>query len=73
MNLPLHTRAAALVIALSTTAAIIVTLAEMGHPPPDGSGAILSLIAPETIRHARLAVVTNDTTLDADAPAQPQP
>lgn len=44
MGLPLHTRAAALVASLSVTAAIIVTVADIGHPPPDGAGAIAFLI-----------------------------
>jgi hypothetical protein len=43
MHLPLHTRALALVVALSTTAAIIVTVAQTGHPPPDGQGVIALL------------------------------
>ena len=67
MHLPLHTRAAALVVALSTTASIIVTLAEMGHPPIDGRGAILSLLAPAPAPKAGLALVTRETPSDAVA------
>ncbi len=45
MHLPLHLRAVALVVALSTTAAIIVTVAETGHPAPDGEGAFALVAA----------------------------
>jgi hypothetical protein len=44
MHLPLHMRALALVVALSATAAIIVTVAETGHPAPDGQG-VFALVA----------------------------
>ena len=44
MGLPLHTRAAAFAASLSIAAAVIITVAEIGHPPPDGVGAIASLI-----------------------------
>lgn len=37
MSLPLHTRAFAFVAALSTTAAVITVLSEVGHPPPPGT------------------------------------
>jgi hypothetical protein len=39
-------RAAALVAALSTTAAILVTVAEIGHPPPDGVSTLALLLDP---------------------------
>jgi len=73
MHLPLHTRAAALVVALSATASIIVTLAEMGHPPIDGRGAILSLLAPVPAPQAGLALVTRETPRDASGLEVPQP
>lgn len=47
MHLPLHTRALALVVALSTAAAIVITVAEIGHPPPDGQGVIALLFTPK--------------------------
>jgi len=43
MNLPSYMRASALAVALSVTAAIIMTLAEIGHPAPDGVSTIASL------------------------------
>lgn len=61
MSLPLHTRAAALVAALSTAAAVLVTVAEMGHPPPDGQGLV-----------AQLVVLPLMGTAWADPPAEPQ-
>lgn len=48
MNLPLHVRAFSMVVALCITAATVITVAEIGHPPDDGIGAIASLV----IRHA---------------------
>jgi hypothetical protein len=44
MGLPLHTRAAALAASLSVTAAVIITVAEVGHPPPDGAGLLAFLV-----------------------------
>jgi hypothetical protein len=44
MGLSLHTRATALVASLSIAAAVIVTVAEIGHPPPEGAGMIASLL-----------------------------
>lgn len=44
MGLPLHVRAAALAASLSVTAAVIITVADIGHPPPDGAGAIAFLV-----------------------------
>ena len=74
MSLSLHTRAAALVVALSTTASIIVTLAEMGHPPLDGRGAILSLVTPAGAPQLGLALVTPETRRDGAAAFElPQP
>jgi hypothetical protein len=61
MNLPLHTRALALVTALSTTAAIIVTVAEIGHPSPDGYGVIASVFVREAVRTPAVALVTVET------------
>jgi hypothetical protein len=49
MSLPLHTRAAALVAALSTSAAVIVTVAEIGHPAPDGQGLVATLLVLPTM------------------------
>ena len=46
MGLPLHTRAAALAASLSIAAAVIITVAEIGHPPSDGVGMISSLLVP---------------------------
>ena len=46
MGLPLHTRAAALAASLSIAAAVIITVAEIGHPPSDGVGMIASLLQP---------------------------
>ena len=73
MHLPLHTHAAALVVALSATASIIITLAEMGHPPLDGRGAILSLFAPAPTAKAGLASVTREIPAEAVALEVPQP
>ena len=75
LQLPLHTRAGALVASLATTAFIIITLAEMGHPPPDGRGAILSLLVPVPVPAARagLALVTRETTGDVSTFEVPQP
>jgi hypothetical protein len=44
MGLPLHTRAAALVASLSIAATVVITVAEIGHPPADGVGMIASLL-----------------------------
>jgi hypothetical protein len=44
MGLPLHMRAAALVASLSIAATVIITVAEIGHPPADGVGMIASLV-----------------------------
>lgn len=44
MGLPLHLRAAALVASLSITAAVIVTVAEIGHPSPDEAGVVAFVI-----------------------------
>jgi hypothetical protein len=46
MGLPLHTRAAALAASLSIAAVVIITVAEIGHPPSDGVGMIASLLDP---------------------------
>jgi hypothetical protein len=47
MHLTLHLRALALVVALSTAAAIIMTIAETGHPAPDGQGVFALLTMPQ--------------------------
>ena len=73
MDLPLYTRAAAFVVACSTAASIIVTVAEMGHPPPDGRGVIESLLAPQPTRPAGIALVTGETLRDARPGDMPQP
>lgn len=44
MGLPLHMRAAALVASLSIAATVIITVAEIGHPPESGVGMIASLV-----------------------------
>ena len=44
MGLPMHTRAAALAASLSIAATVIITVAEIGHPPSDGVGMIASLM-----------------------------
>jgi hypothetical protein len=43
MGLPLHTRAAALAASLSIAATVVITVAEIGHPSPNGVGMIASL------------------------------
>jgi hypothetical protein len=73
MGLPLHARAAALVAALSTTAAIIVTMAEIGHPPPDGAGMLAFLGAPERPTPARFGTVHEDAAPVPVAYEMPQP
>lgn len=47
MSLPLETRAAAAVVALATTAAIINVVAEIGHPAPDGYGMLAVFGSPQ--------------------------
>jgi hypothetical protein len=74
MSLPLHTRAMALVVAVSTTSAIIITVAELGHPPADGYGAIATLLLPESMRTAPMSLVTLETgTLRPPGTEMPQP
>lgn len=65
MSLPLYTRASALVVALSTTAAIIVTVAEIGLPPPDGRGAIASLLLPQQKEGPAVAVAASSGAPDS--------
>jgi hypothetical protein len=74
MGLPLHARAAALAAALSTTAAIIVTMAEIGHPPPDGAGMLsLFLGAPDRPTPNGFAAVQQETAQVPVAYEMPQP
>ena len=73
MGLPLHTRAAALVAALSTTAAIIVTMAEIGHPPPDGYGLLSLLQVPDRGSPQLLAPVKPEPVQGPVALEMPQP
>ena len=75
MHLPLHTRAFSLLAALSTTAAIIVTIAEIGHPPSDGYGLIATLVLPEQPQPAAVARVTDETRagLQTVSAEMPQP
>ena len=74
MGLPIHTRAAALAAALSTTSYIIVTIAEIGHPPPDaqGIGAFLTSTGPRAVP---VATVTPQPREDLErvAAEMPQP
>jgi hypothetical protein len=70
MKLPHHTRAAALVAALATTAAIVNVMAEIGHPPPSGQGMLAWLQGPATPL-ARVSVAqAPGTQVD---PGSPQP
>jgi hypothetical protein len=46
MNLPVSTRLFSLVAAVCIALACVITIAEIGHPPPDGIGAIASLVLP---------------------------
>jgi hypothetical protein len=74
MGLPLHARAAALVAALSTTAAIVVTIAEIGHPPPDGAGMLAFLRAPEAPAPVRVMTARPQPPQDVSFAAEmPQP
>jgi hypothetical protein len=73
MGLPLHTRAAALAAALSTTAAIIVTMAEIGHPPPDGTGMLALFHAPEGPPPGRVAQADGHAAKVPVAVEMPQP
>ena len=74
MNLPLHTRALALAVALSTTAAILTTVAEIGHPSPDGYGVIAGVFLRDTSSKAGVEFVTVETaTLQPRSMEMPQP
>jgi hypothetical protein len=44
MKLSLYSRAFPLVTAVCTASAVVMTVAEMGHPPDDGIGGIASLL-----------------------------
>jgi hypothetical protein len=73
MSLPLHTRAAALVAAMSTAAAVIVTVAEIGHPPPDGQGVVASLLALPGIGSAHAQRPAGQPAAQVTAAEMPQP
>ena len=73
MGLPLHARAAAFVAALSTTAAIIITMADIGHPPPDGAGMLAFVYAPERPAPIRFASGHEEMAPVRVATEMPQP
>lgn len=73
MDLPLHLRAAALVLALATTASIIVTLAEIGHAPIDGRGILETLLMPAASPSTALSIVTGETPRDTALAPMPEP
>lgn len=73
MSLPLHTRAAALVAAMSTAAAVIVTVAEIGHPPPDGQGIVASLLALPAMSSAHAPLRVEQPAAQVTAAEMPQP
>jgi hypothetical protein len=73
MDLPLHARAAALVAALSTTAAIVVTIAEIGHPPPDGAGMLAFLQVPMPPAPVGVASIESQPPQVRVAAEMPQP
>ena len=73
MQLPIHTRAAALVAALSTTSYIVATIAEIGHPPPQPQGVVAFLLDRGTHEGA-VASVTSAPREEVSAAAEmPQP
>ena len=65
MNLPFYARALCAIVALSIAAAMVITVAEIGHPAPDGIGAIASLLRPQP---GRAADVTRSAAADAVEP-----
>ena len=46
MKLPMYARAFSFVVAVCLASALVVTVAEIGHPPADGVGAIAALLLP---------------------------